>query len=133
MGAPRKTKIYIPFFSKVRTDKGPIKSFFLNPIHGFHQGSSTNRIYTHNSYFIQGVGEYVNCRNGMPCNLHPSSALYGMGFSPDYVVYHELVMTSRVSRSLFDFFPLSLMVLVLVIVFFYREIQEWLGVVSSLA
>ena len=27
----------------------------------------------------------------MPCNLHPTSALYGLGYSADYVVYHELV------------------------------------------
>lgn len=44
----------------------------------------------------QGIGEYVNCRSGMPCHLHPTSALYGMGFTPDYVVYHELIMTSKV-------------------------------------
>lgn len=31
----------------------------------------------------------------MPCFLHPTSALYGMGFTPDYVVYHELIMTSK--------------------------------------
>jgi len=51
--------------------------------------------YFHQAARLKGVGEYVNCRNGMPCHLHPSSALYGMGFCPDYVVYHELVMTSR--------------------------------------
>ena len=34
-------------------------------------------------------------RNGMPCHLHPSSALYGMGVQPEYIVYHELVMTSK--------------------------------------
>ena len=45
---------------------------------------------------IQGIGEYVNLRNGMPCHLHPTSALYGMGYSPDYVVYHELIMTAKV-------------------------------------
>lgn len=45
---------------------------------------------------LQGIGEYVNCRNGMPCHLHPTSALFGMGFTPDYVVYHELIMTSKV-------------------------------------
>ena len=28
---------------------------------------------------LKGVGEYVNCRNGMPCHLHPSSSLYGLG------------------------------------------------------
>ena len=32
---------------------------------------------------------------GMPCHLHPSSALYGLGYTPDYVVYHELVFTSK--------------------------------------
>jgi len=37
----------------------------------------------------------VNLRNGMPCHLHPTSALYGMGYSPDYVVYHELIMTAK--------------------------------------
>lgn len=31
----------------------------------------------------------------MPCHLHPSSALYGLGFTPDYVVYHELVFTTK--------------------------------------
>ena len=34
-------------------------------------------------------------RTGMPCHLHPTSALFGMGFTPDYVVYHELIMTSK--------------------------------------
>ncbi|CAL0322117.1 unnamed protein product [Lupinus luteus] len=51
--------------------------------------------YFHNSARLKGVGEYVNSRNGMPCHLHPSSALYGMGCTPDYVVYHELVLTSK--------------------------------------
>lgn len=31
----------------------------------------------------------------MPCHLHPTSALFGLGNTPDYVVYHELVMTAR--------------------------------------
>lgn len=44
---------------------------------------------------LKGIGEYVNARNGMPCHLHPSSALYGLGYTPDYVVYHELIMTSK--------------------------------------
>lgn len=37
----------------------------------------------------------MNARTGMPCHLHPTSALYGMGYSSDYVVYHELIMTSK--------------------------------------
>ncbi|KDD75984.1 hypothetical protein H632_c408p2 [Helicosporidium sp. ATCC 50920] len=44
---------------------------------------------------IKGVGEYVNCRTGMACHLHPTSALYGLGHTPDYVVYHELVATAK--------------------------------------
>ena len=37
----------------------------------------------------------MNLRNGMPSHLHPTSALYGMGYSPDYIVYHELIMTTK--------------------------------------
>ncbi|XP_076809587.1 pre-mRNA-splicing factor ATP-dependent RNA helicase PRP16-like isoform X1 [Clavelina lepadiformis] len=51
--------------------------------------------YFHHAATLKGIGEYVNLRTGMPCHLHPTSALFGMGFTPDYVVYHELVMTSR--------------------------------------
>lgn len=32
---------------------------------------------------------------GIPCNLHPSSALYGLGYTPDFVTYHELTMTTK--------------------------------------
>ena len=45
--------------------------------------------------FAQGIGEYVNCRSGMPCFMHPTSSLYGLGYVPDYIVYHELVYTSK--------------------------------------
>ena len=51
--------------------------------------------------YMQGIGEYVNCRTGMPCHLHPTSSLFGMGLTPDYVVYHELVMTSKVRVTQF--------------------------------
>ncbi|KAJ4836427.1 hypothetical protein Tsubulata_043006 [Turnera subulata] len=51
--------------------------------------------YFQNAARLKGVGEYVNCRTGMPCHLHPSSALYGLGYTPDYVVYHELIMTTK--------------------------------------
>lgn len=44
---------------------------------------------------MKGIGEYVNCRNGMPCFLHPTSSLYGLGYTPDYIVYHELVYTTK--------------------------------------
>mmetsp|Transcript_9074 Transcript_9074/g.22463 ORF Transcript_9074/g.22463 Transcript_9074/m.22463 type:complete len:405 (-) Transcript_9074:247-1461(-) len=51
--------------------------------------------YFQNAAKFKSIGEYVNCRTGMPAHMHPSSALYGLGYTPDYVVYHELVMTSK--------------------------------------
>lgn len=51
--------------------------------------------YFHQAARLKGIGEYINCRSGMKCHLHPTSALFGAGFTPDYVVYHELVMTSK--------------------------------------
>jgi pre-mRNA-splicing factor ATP-dependent RNA helicase DHX38/PRP16 len=52
------------------------------------------------AYFInaarmKGIGEYLNLRTSMPCFLHPTSALYGLGITPEYVVYHELVYTTK--------------------------------------
>lgn len=31
----------------------------------------------------------------MPCALHPSSALSGLGYTPDFVTYHELIFTTK--------------------------------------
>lgn len=51
--------------------------------------------YFHKAARLKGIGEYVNARTGMPCHLHLTSALYGLGFTPEYVVYHDLIMTSK--------------------------------------
>eukprot|EP00823_Brevimastigomonas_motovehiculus_P006334 TRINITY_DN5223_c0_g1_i1.p1 TRINITY_DN5223_c0_g1~~TRINITY_DN5223_c0_g1_i1.p1 ORF type:complete len:765 (-),score=184.00 TRINITY_DN5223_c0_g1_i1:110-2404(-) len=51
--------------------------------------------YFHQAARMKGLTEYVNLRTGMPCHLHPTSALYALGNTPDYIVYHELVMTSK--------------------------------------
>ncbi|KAE8269437.1 hypothetical protein A4X09_0g2911 [Tilletia walkeri] len=51
--------------------------------------------YFHQAAKVKGIGEYVNCRTGIPMHLHPTSALYGLGYTPDYVVYHELTLTSK--------------------------------------
>jgi pre-mRNA-splicing factor ATP-dependent RNA helicase DHX38/PRP16 len=51
--------------------------------------------YFTNAGKIKGIGEYVNMRTGMPAHLHPSSSLSGLGYTPDYVVYHELIFTSK--------------------------------------
>jgi len=51
--------------------------------------------YFYNSARIKGVGEYVNMLTGIPSSLHPSSSLFGLGYTPDYVTYHELIMTTK--------------------------------------
>ena len=48
----------------------------------------------HQAARLKGIGEYVNTLTGMPAHLHPTSALFGMGFTADHIVYHELVMTA---------------------------------------
>jgi len=48
-----------------------------------------------NSAKIKGLGDYVTLLGGMPCFLHPTSALAGLGYTPDYICYHELVMTTK--------------------------------------
>ncbi|MFS7904827.1 putative RNA helicase [Helianthus anomalus] len=49
----------------------------------------------HNVARLKGVGEYVNCRNGMSCHMHPSTTLYGLTDKSDYVVNHELIPTTK--------------------------------------
>jgi len=51
--------------------------------------------YFHNATRLKGIGEYYNLRTGMPCYLHPTSALYGLGYTPEYLIYHELVYTTK--------------------------------------
>ncbi|MCD7461004.1 hypothetical protein HAX54_044983 [Datura stramonium] len=51
--------------------------------------------YFHNAAMLKGIGEYVNCRNRMPCNLHAKSALHGLGYTPDYVIYHKAILTTK--------------------------------------
>jgi len=49
----------------------------------------------HQAARLKGIGEYVNTRTGVPMHLHPTSALFNMGFTTDHIVYHELVMTTK--------------------------------------
>jgi len=51
--------------------------------------------YFYNISKIKGIGEYINMLNRIPCSLYPSSALFGLGYTPDYVCYHELISTSK--------------------------------------
>ncbi|UNI14744.1 RNA helicase [Purpureocillium takamizusanense] len=54
--------------------------------------------YYHQAAKYKGSGEYINLRTNVAVQLHPTSALYA-GHPPDYVVYHELVLTSKVFVS----------------------------------
>ncbi|RDA94201.1 hypothetical protein CP533_6539 [Ophiocordyceps camponoti-saundersi (nom. inval.)] len=54
--------------------------------------------YYHQAAKYRGSGEYINLRTNVAVQLHPTSALYA-GHPPDYVVYHELVLTSKVFVS----------------------------------
>jgi pre-mRNA-splicing factor ATP-dependent RNA helicase DHX38/PRP16 len=51
--------------------------------------------YFHNLSKLRGIGEYVNMLTSVPCHLHPTSALYGLGHTPEYIVYHEVVKTAK--------------------------------------
>ncbi|TKA72472.1 Pre-mRNA-splicing factor ATP-dependent RNA helicase PRP16 [Cryomyces minteri] len=51
--------------------------------------------YYHQAAKVKGVAEYANLRTSVAVQLHPTSALYGLGYLPDYVVYHELILTSK--------------------------------------
>eukprot|EP01064_Diplonema_japonicum_P023611 TRINITY_DN34023_c0_g1_i1.p1 TRINITY_DN34023_c0_g1~~TRINITY_DN34023_c0_g1_i1.p1 ORF type:complete len:1063 (+),score=318.19 TRINITY_DN34023_c0_g1_i1:46-3189(+) len=51
-------------------------------------------------YFIncgkrRGVDDYYSMLTGVPCCVHPSSALFNGGMMPDYVIYHELIYTQK--------------------------------------
>ncbi len=51
--------------------------------------------YFHQAAKVKGFGEYQNLRTSLSMHLHPTSALFGLGYLPDYVIYHELVLTSK--------------------------------------
>lgn len=51
--------------------------------------------YYHQAAKVKGIGEYINLRTSVTVQLHPTSALYGLGYLPDYLVYHELILTSK--------------------------------------
>ncbi|KAL9638359.1 MAG: hypothetical protein Q9164_001609 [Protoblastenia rupestris] len=51
--------------------------------------------YYHQSAKVKGIGEYINLRTSVTVQLHPTSALYGLGVLPDHVIYHELILTSK--------------------------------------
>lgn len=51
--------------------------------------------YFHQAAMLRNLKEYQNLRTGIPCHLHPTSVLYSMSSLPKYIIYHELVMTTK--------------------------------------
>jgi pre-mRNA-splicing factor ATP-dependent RNA helicase DHX38/PRP16 len=51
--------------------------------------------YFHQAAQLKGLSEYVNLHTNVKCFLHPSSALAGLGYVPEFIVYHELVLTTK--------------------------------------
>ncbi|XHF97963.1 Pre-mRNA-splicing factor ATP-dependent RNA helicase PRP16 [Aspergillus wentii] len=49
----------------------------------------------HQAARVKGIGEFLNLRTSVSMHLHPTSALFGLGYVPEYVVYHELILTSK--------------------------------------
>jgi pre-mRNA-splicing factor ATP-dependent RNA helicase DHX38/PRP16 len=49
----------------------------------------------HQAARLKGIGEFINLRTSVTMALHPTSALYGIGHVPEYVVYHELILTAK--------------------------------------
>lgn len=116
--------------------------------HTVHAGSPFfmhREIMSHTFYLLltsaccsQGIGEYVNVRTGMPCHLHPTSSLFGMGYTPDYIIYHELVMTTKVKLlSLQDsviktnYWQVVDVLPLLSVLFCFSNLQEYMQCVTA--
>ncbi|CRH00715.1 pre-mRNA-splicing factor ATP-dependent RNA helicase PRP16, putative [Plasmodium relictum] len=51
--------------------------------------------YFHNASKLKSFSEYINLRTNVSCHVHPNSSLYNIGYTPDYVVYQEIVFTTK--------------------------------------
>ena len=51
--------------------------------------------YFHHCAHLKNLSEYYNIQTGIQCYIHPSSSLSGHSFIPEYIVYHELVLTTK--------------------------------------
>lgn len=49
----------------------------------------------HQAARAKGIGEYVNARTGVPLQLHPTSSVAGAGVQPQYLVFHEVIQTTK--------------------------------------
>ena len=51
--------------------------------------------FAHQASKVTGLKRYVNLKTGMKVELHPTSVLFGIDDPPNYVIYHELLMTTK--------------------------------------
>jgi len=51
--------------------------------------------YFHHAAKMRGIGEYLNLRSAVTSYLHPTSALYASGSTYEYIVYHEVMVTTK--------------------------------------
>ncbi|CUS24823.1 LAQU0S20e00672g1_1 [Lachancea quebecensis] len=51
--------------------------------------------YAHQAAKLSGLSRYTQLRNGLELRIHPTSALFGAGDLPSYVIYHELLLTTN--------------------------------------
>ncbi|CRG94001.1 pre-mRNA-splicing factor ATP-dependent RNA helicase PRP16, putative [Plasmodium gallinaceum] len=51
--------------------------------------------YFHNAAKLKSFSEYINLRTNVSCHVHPNSSLYNIGYTPDYVIYQEIVFTTK--------------------------------------
>ncbi|KAK6589868.1 Prp16p pre-mRNA splicing family SFII helicase [Cryptosporidium xiaoi] len=49
----------------------------------------------YNSGKMHGIGQYINLITSAPAYVHPNSSLFYSGLNPDYVIYHEVLITSK--------------------------------------
>lgn len=55
--------------------------------------------YFHHAARLKGINSYVDMRTGVPAAVHPTSAIASLGFTPDYLVYHQIIATGKVCWS----------------------------------
>ncbi|KEG02478.1 pre-mRNA-splicing factor ATP-dependent RNA helicase PRP16, putative [Plasmodium vinckei vinckei] len=51
--------------------------------------------YFHNAAKLKSFSEYINLTTNVACHVHPNSSLYNIGYTPDYVIYQEIVFTTK--------------------------------------
>ncbi|KAL6947523.1 hypothetical protein ACO0RG_000098 [Hanseniaspora osmophila] len=42
-----------------------------------------------------GLNKYISLQNGMTLQIHPTSSLFGLPDLPPYIIYHDLLLTSK--------------------------------------